>query len=591
MARQGLFGNYVRFRVGKKPSDRADLPITDKDEEIVSQIDASEVRSVGQLNQFRTLANDRQTQYDSYDDMKTDSIISAALELYADDATQYDEQGRVIWVESEDGNISRAANRLLDLFEIPERAWKHIYQACCYGDYYLKLYREGDFEDEDLYDQVHNRSSVKIVNDKRSHEGHEYIPPYIEYVEDVEDPSTIFDLRKRGKTAGFIEVGREVLSTMTPSVASTARSFQLSDVRVHRPDRFVHVMIGEMLSRTPEEISLELGEGKVVTYASARGKSILQDVYPIQKELQLLEDSLLLNRLTRSSLIRLLEIELGDMPKSEVNDYLRRIKQLIEQHISMDKDTGSYQSYNSPGPIDNVIYIPVRNGKGSVTVNNLGGDVNVRDIADIDYFKNKRNGALKIPAAYLGEDMEGSGLSNGGSLTRLSIRYARTIKRIQVAYCRAITTLLNLFFVDKKLDYVNKFTVRMTSPSTQEDLERNELINGNIDLVSSIMDLTSSLEGNTQKKILNHLVSTVMKMPEIAEMINEDTTPEEEIDIEGGPGGGGADLDIDIGGAEDFGDEEGSVDMSGAFDDGGDSGDETEGGFSDADFAEFEDEI
>lgn len=364
------------------------------------------------------------------------------------------------------------------------------------------------------------------------------------------------------------------------------QTYSLQEVKVYKPDRLIHIVVGDNLTRYPEEVVINTGDGKSSIYQVSRGKSILQDVYPVQKELQLLEDSLLLNRLTRSSLIRLLEIEVGDMPKKEINDYLRRIKQLIEQHISMDKTTGQYKSYNSPGPIDNVIYIPVKNGKGSVSINNLGGDVNIRDIADIDYFNNKRSGALKIPRAYLGDDMDGSGLSNGGSLTKLSARYARTIKRIQTSYIRSITNLLNLFFVDKKLDYVNKFTVRMTSPSTQEDLERNELIQGNIDLIDSIMSLAESLEGGTQKKILTKLVNDVLKMPEIGKLIEEDLTPDEDVSVDGEMHDAG-DLDM-------------SSDFDSGFETSSDSGPESSEGpadvsdedsFTDDEFSSFEDEL
>lgn len=578
---------FTRFRVGKMPDPRAELPITSVKDEIVTGILNGDSSLYGQFNQFRQLSDDRQIMYEAYDDMKTDSVIAAALEIYADDATQTDENGRVVWVESEDENITKAANRLLDIFEIPERAWKHVYMACLYGDYYLKLYRH-NYDDSKEKDEVLNPNQVHIVNDVVDYKGHKDIPEYEEYVEDVRDPATIFDLRKRGKTAGFVEIVRTAPETLVPSVTPNYNSviLQFKDIQVYRPDRLVHIMVGENTSRIPETVSIDLGDGTTVKYESARGKSILQDVYPIQKELQLLEDSLLLNRLTRSALIRILEVELGDMPKKEVNNYTRRLKQIIEQHISLDKDNGKYKSFNAPGPIDNVIYIPVRNGKGHIDINNLGGDVNIRDIADIDYFNNKRAGALKIPRGYLGDDMSGTGLDNGGSLTRLSIRYARTIKRIQQSYIRAITTLLNLFFVDKNLDYVNKFQVRMTSPSTQEDLERNELINGNIDLVSNIMDLTESLEGDTQKKILTHLISNVMKMPEIATMIEEDTTPEEEISIEGGGGSGGPDIDIDVGGPG-----LGETDISTDFEEVGSEGGPESGGFSSEDFSEFEDTI
>lgn len=571
--RKNLFSDFVRMKIGKAPSERDKLPLVPEDEELISKLDSSDgpSSSLNQLNQFRTIAEDRETQYKTYDEMATDSVIAAALEIYADDATQYDEKGRIIWVESDNEEIAKAANRLLDILEIPERAWKHIYQACKYGDFFLKLYYKGELEDDKVFN---SSNSVKVVNDKVNNTS-----CLEEYVEDVEDPATLFDLKKRGKTAGFIEVGRDARDANIFTSSNLSRTYSLKDVKVYQPDRFVHVIISDNLSRVPETITLDLGNETSCTYQVSRGKSILYDVYPIQKELQLLEDSLLLNRLTRSSLIRLLEVEVSEMPKKEVNDYLRRIKSLIEQHTAMDLNTGHYKSYNSPGPMDNVVYIPVKNGKGHVSINTLGGDVNVRDIADIDYFNNKRAGALKIPRSFLGDDDQGSGLNSGGTLTQLSARYARTIKRIQTAYIRAITTLLNLFFIDKKLDYVNKFQVRMTSPTTQDDISRNELINGNVDLISSIMSLMESLEGSTQKKILDHLVSEILKMPEVAEMIHEDATPEDEISIDGEM------TSPDF--SEPPGASEGTVDISSTF---GDTPEDVED-FTEDEFKSFEDEL
>lgn len=583
-----LLERFTKFRADTLPSSREGLPLVDKDDEIVAKIDSSDQRvsTISQLNEFRTIADDRETQYNTYDEMSTDSVIAAALEIYADDATAYDEQGRVIWVESDEKHIADAGNRLLDKLNIPERAWKHIYQACKYGDYYLKVYRRNESDDEDPISSM-SGGLVKVINDVVDEKGSKLIYPYDMYVEDVYDPATVFDLRKRGKTAGFIEVTRDLQDNTVYTSANVNNIFMLKDVNVYKPDRMVHIMISENLTRTPETVTISYDEDKRATYEVARGKSILYDVYPIQRELQLLEDSLLLNRLTRSSLIRLLEIEVGDMPKKEVNDYLRRMKNLIEQHIAMDKNVGSYKSYNSPGPIDNVIYIPVKNGKGHIDINNLGGDVNVRDIADIDYFNNKRSGALKIPRSFLGDDNQGSQFDNGGTLTQLSVRYARTIKRIQTSYISAITTLLNLFFIDMDLDYVNRFQVRMTSPSTQEDIARNELINGNIDLISAIMSLTESLEGNTQKEILEYLINNILKMPEIADIINTDTTPEDEVVIDGDLSAGdfgGPDVNIDLGGSDDLGT---TLELGTEREDNSDASME----FTDDEFSSFEDEL
>lgn len=591
---QKVIENFTRFRPSKVPSDRDGLNIVKSQDDLVSQLEGSSsdttISSLSQLNEFRTIAQDRETQYNTYDEMATDSVIAAALEIYADDATAYDENGRIIWIESDDENIVKAGNALLDKFEIPERAWKHIYQACKYGDYYLKLYRAEGIDEKVKKQSTLVGGTTKVINDVVEEKGSKVIYPYDDYLEDVYDPATVFDLRKRGKTAGFVEVSRELRDNTIYSANNVNNLYSLKDVNVYRPDRFIHIMISENLTRVPETMTLDLGDDISTTYEVARGKSILYDVYPIQRELQLLEDSLILNRLTRSSLIRLLEIEVGDLPKKEVNDYLRRMKNLIEQHISMDKNTGNYKSYNSPGPIDNVIYVPVKNGKGHIDINNLGGDVNVRSIVDIDYFNNKRAGALKIPRAYLGDDMDGTGLSNGGSLTQLSTRYARTIKRIQTSYIRAITTLLNLCFIDKDLDYVNKFTVRMTSPSTSEDTARQELINSNIDLISSIMSLMESLEGNTQKGILEYLVRNILKMPDIAEMVQEDKTPEEEVEIDGEMSGVGSGPSL----GPSFSDNSVSINSSDTSSDlsrSTDSDSSDEGGFTDSEYSSFEDEL
>lgn len=84
-------------------------------------------------------------------------------------------------------------------------------------------------------------------------------------------------------------------------------------------------------------------------------------MYKIWRELNLLENSLLLNRLTKSSIVRILNVEVGDMPKEQVGPHLLGIKNLIEQKTAINTGT-SLNEYNNPGPIENNIYVPVHNG-------------------------------------------------------------------------------------------------------------------------------------------------------------------------------------------------------------------------------------
>jgi hypothetical protein len=71
-------------------------------------------------------------------------------------------------------------------------------------------------------------------------------------------------------------------------------------------------------------------DGKDLTYTVKRGQSLLYNVYKTWRELTLLENSLLLNRVTKSSIIRIIGVEVGDMPKESVGPHLMGIKNMIE---------------------------------------------------------------------------------------------------------------------------------------------------------------------------------------------------------------------------------------------------------------------
>lgn len=519
---QNLFEDKLKIKFVKNNNEFSGVPITSDKEDItykqINDIGSGSLLDEEAIATFRRLSSNRQEKYASYENMLTDATIAAAMEMYADDATQYDpKKGKIVWVEAADPDIAKAANRLIDVLQINEKAWKHIYSLCTYGDLYLRIYREGDTADyEDILNVQPGVIRTKVQDTSR---------PMEEYIEYVEDPSTIYDLQIKDKTSGFVRMH-------TTTNTQNANSYIHNSIGVHQVsidnvdfyDRrsFVHISLAESISRTPEYLAISDPENNSTTvYKVKSGKSILADAYEAAQTVKLLEDSMLLSRLTKSALIRLLQIEVGDMPKPEVENLLRRVKNMIEQKIALNKNNGEARSYNSPGPMENIIYFPTKEGKGAITLNNLGGDVNVKDIADIEYFNNKLLSALKTPKQFLNYDSP-EGLGNGTSLTKISSRYAHTIMRIQSAYKAGITTLLNLFFLDKGLEYINKFTVKMVSPATIEDIERDEQMSNRINQVSDILSLISEVVDDQGKiDTLVHLLSEYLNLSEIAGIIKD----------------------------------------------------------------------
>ena len=526
--RQKRMLNGIRVKPNTGKTQDSDI---DPDSELAQILGADSLTQQQMLSiaAFRELSQNRNEQYDVFDEMEKDATISAALKMYADDATQYNLDGDVIWVESDDPNIAKFGNRLLDKLGIQRNAWTHIYNLVKYGDLYL----------ETFYDDEEVGMKSKIVDGTTNVLQHKAGARIEEYVEMVDDAASIFDLRKKGKVAGFIR-----LEGQNPQQTNYTRAFStnLSGTaqQILPSDKFIHISLGEASTRCPETFDIEYtdenGDIIINSFKVSKGKSMLEDAFKSFRELKLMEDSILLNRVTRSSITRILQIEVGDMPKTQVREKLRQIKQMIEQRSFLDKDKGELNNMASPGPVDNVIYVPTRNGNGAITSTTLGGDVDPKSLADIEYYKQKLAGGLGIPLAFLESTSgDGGGLSSGTALTKLDNRYARSVKRIQMAYIAGITTLLNIFAIRKGLtEYVNSFSVRMLSPSTIEDADRDEQLDNRVRITNDLLSIITSQEDaypkEVVKQITEYLMSTFLNKPEVTEILqsSEDTGAEDE---------------------------------------------------------------
>ena len=144
--------------------------------------------------------------------------------------------------------------------------------------------------------------------------------------------------------------------------------------------------------------------------------------------------------------------------------------------------------------------------------------------------------SLKVPKQMFGFTEDGAGFNGGQSLSILSSRYAKTIKRLQNAFIQAITDAVNIMIIDKGLDnYINKFTIRMQAPTTQEELDRRDNMDGKVGVINNIMMLLSDIQDEpTKLKILKSLLSTVLTDGDIITVLQEyiDKSEEEQEPVE-----------------------------------------------------------
>ena len=486
---------------------------------------------ISALENFTSVSNSRDQMYQLIDTMAQDSSVSAILKTYAENVCEPADNGHVIWCESNDPKISRFVNYMLNVMNADKNMYGWAYTLTKYGDLYLRLFRESDYKDDlfkadnvNMVDSTRSRLTEDCGKPEKLDEAvklhmHSTYDPYSFYVEPVDDPGTMFELTKFGKTYGYIEVPNEVngldtTSTLTGTSMTGTYNFRMksADVHVFQADDFVHACLEDNFTRFPETVDLFLNDDEThsQSYRVRRGKSLLYDNYKVWREKALLEGAALLNRLTRSSVVRKVGVEVGDMPKEQVQQTLRRVKDMMEQKSSINVGN-SMSEYNNPGPMENNIYFATHGGQGNITIEAVGGDVDVKNLADLDFWNNKFYSAYGVPKQYYGWTDDAAGFNGGTSLAILSSEFAKSVKRVQNALIQALTDAINLFLLNKGLkSYLNNFTLKMKAPVTQEEIDyRNELTN-KINAISSMQGLFTDVEDKVRRlRILKALLATL----------------------------------------------------------------------------------
>lgn len=479
------------------------------------------------LNSFTQVAQSRDQLYQVLDDMSNDTTLSAVLETYAEDATETNDRGNIVWCESEDPEVAGFVTYLLNALNVDKNAYTWVHHLCKYGDLYLRLYRESDYEDL-LFDRKEDDDKRRSLNEDIKLRYYGKNDNYVHYLEMAPNPAEVFELTRFGKTAAYIvadvqSIANSWVNTSQTSVSLNKYNFYKKDVNLFPPTEWVHASLEDNSSRIPEEVDLFISDDKKLTYKVKRGQSLLYNSYKVWRQLMLLENSVLLQRVSGSSIVRVIGVEVGDMPKENVQPHLMSIKQLIEQRAALDVGN-SMSEYTNPGPVVNTVYIPTRNQQGVLTSTQIGGDVNIGELTDLDYYTNKLFGGLRVPKQFFNQTEDSAGFSGGQSLSIISSRYAKMVKRIQNTFIQALTDAINLILIDTHNDnYINKFTLRMQAPTTQEEIDRRDNIVNKVGMVRDIMDTLGDIETpSTKLKITKSLLSNVVNDNDVIQLLQEE---------------------------------------------------------------------
>ena len=366
-----------------------------------------------------------------YESMDSDSILSSALDIYADESTMRSEYGDMLQIRSDDDNIHDILHNLFyDVINIEFNLWPWIRNMCKYGDFFLKL-------------EIAEKYGITNVTP---------LSPYIVSRIEGDDPVNPHYVK-------FLVEDEENKYTTSPSrqLETELENYEVGHFRL-------------------------LSDSNMLPY----GKSMVEGARKVWKQLTLMEDAMLIHRIMRAPEKRVFKIDIGNIPPNEVDNYMQRIINKMKKAPVIDKDTGDYNLKYNVQNITEDFFLPVRGGDSGTEIDTAAG-LTFEAVEDIEYLRNKMLAAVKIPKAFLGYEDE---VNAKATLAAEDVRFARTIERIQRIVVSelqkiAIVHLYSQGFCDA--DLVN-FELSLTNPSMIYEQEKLELWSTKVDLASTMKD-------------------------------------------------------------------------------------------------------
>jgi hypothetical protein len=217
------------------------------------------------------------------------------------------------------------------------------------------------------------------------------------------------------------------------------------------------------------------------------GKSMIENARRLWKQLSLMEDAMLIHRIMRAPEKRVFKIDIGNIPPTEVDNYMQRIINKMKKVPFIDRNTGDYNLKYNMQNLTEDFYLPVRGGDSGTSIDNLAG-LEYATIDDIDYLKNKLFAALKVPRAYLGYEENVNGKA---TLAAEDVRFARTIERIQRTVVSELSkiAIVHLYAQGITDSEMTNFELSLVNPSTIYEQEKVNLWSEKIRLAQDIQGL------------------------------------------------------------------------------------------------------
>ena len=256
-------------------------------------------------------------------------------------------------------------------------------------------------------------------------------------------------------------------------------------------------------------------------------------------QLRMIEDAVVIYRISRAPERRIFYIDVGNLPKIKAEQYLKDIMTRYKNKMVYDAQTGELRDDRKHMSMLEDYWLPRREGGRGTEISTLPGGENLGELDDVVYFQKKLYKALNVPSSRLEQD-SGFVLGRAAEITRDEVKFSRFIERLRNRFGHLFNTCLEKQLILKGIltlndwrNFEQKIHYEWQTDSQFAELKEAEMLTERLNLLQS-MNYADEIVGNfyskeyVRKRILKQTAEEIMEIDKQIELEKAAAPPEED---------------------------------------------------------------
>lgn len=199
-------------------------------------------------------------------------------------------------------------------------------------------------------------------------------------------------------------------------------------------------------------------------------------------QLRMIEDAVVIYRITRAPERRVFYVDVGNLPKQKAEEYVRGLMNRYRNKLMYDPNTGEIQDSRKHLSMLEDFWMPRREGGRGTEITTLQGGQNLSEMEDVKYFQKKLYHSLNVPASRL-EEQTGFNLGRASEISRDEVKFFKFVERLRMKFSelflellRVQLTLKGIIREDEWKDIEDKLSFQFAKDSHFTELKESEIL-------------------------------------------------------------------------------------------------------------------